>query len=666
MRRIVVILGLITQAERALAQAPPSPVPVTANVPRSIVVQLGRPAVGQPRLECQSTSPVIGTTVSYERATVDGQALHFDNVVVQWLNTASATKIQIPCQATDSAGSAQLTLDLEPARASDAKVTLVPGGARAGTSVIPQVRVQIPVGARILPLAKLPVSVQLPGEAGFTANVSTDEEGIATFPLSIQKAKRDAADTVAFIRLGTDRVASLPFAVNPAPLDSVRLPQQPVRAVVGRAFNIPIPGFGANTNVCDRDAVTIVRADGVGRLLQHGKPGPSYTAACTTNLMMIDDLLYEGPVQDLTLEVTVKGVTKTLRVTTEPGAAAVLRFTQQPPTFLVANADTNMAPAPKLRLEDRFGNPIANHTVTATLLCDRVVCPDAFFGGTSIVTTNAEGIADFTGIRFVGLEREYTLCFLDVTSVSDRVCSDPATAPRLPFISAATGSIPSVAWKASYDVDREYNKSFVIISAIHSVSGVQPTNEFFDVRFRFRLPAGFSAHVSADLNIERASTLEKDTVKGGREVTEAVGMINWSGSRRKIKYWHNAMRVTDERTDALDRLLFVGGQVRVFSGVPYAGLHIGNVEMGHSAFFGSSFTLGYLTPLSYLPVKLADNPAVYPTQHNLIAEAFLRSSQVNFFEFLNVRGTFLLPFETARRVQSRIAIAVPIGGIKAF
>ena len=277
---------------------------------------------------------------------------------------------------------------------------------------------------------------------------------------------------------------------------------------------------------------------------------------------------------------------------------------------------------------------------------------NAYFSGASTATTDVDGLADFTGVRFVGRGGDYSLCFQEGTPGDDVPCA--ALAVKL-------------LWRANYNVDREFNKNFVIISAIHSIAGHKPANEFFDVRFRFRLPAGLSALVGADLNIERASFTEKDTasLQSTRDVTDAFALVNWSGRATK-SFWHNAMRVTDARTDALDRLLILGLQARIFSGVPYAGAHIGSVEMGHSKFFGSTFTLGAVRPLSYLPVKLSDDSPVYPVRNNLIAECFLRSSAVDFFKFLNIRATFLMPFETARRVQSRIAVAVPIGGITDF
>jgi hypothetical protein len=124
-------------------------------------------------------------------------------------------------------------------------------------------------------------------------------------------------------------------------------------------------------------------------------------------------------------------------------------------------------------------------------------------------------------------------------------------------------------------------------------------------------------------------------------------------------------RVLDAMTDTPERFLYVGAQVRLFNTVPYYGAQLGSVELARSLFNGSSLSIGYITPLEMMPVSI-DGDVFRPARNNIAIDGFLRSSGFDFLKFLNVRGTVIVPWDRGRRPVSRIALAVPVGGLITF
>lgn len=632
-------------------------VEIYPNLPKTIVTTLAASGDKPASLECPPTSPVA-TLVASDPATVVNGKYEFPNVIVRLVNLIPARGLSIACSVTrDGEAPFALKLSLPPVALGNAKASLTPLSVTRGGAIVPAVSVWMPVADRNLPVESATVVLKL---LSTSMTAVTNVQGTATFgPWTLQDPRDTIKQVAAKISIDNNTEVEAPLAVSPRELVDITVPQSSVVASAGLPFTINLQGVdAAKQPVCNVRAISVSRNGGTGVLHQVGSPPQDVRAKCTSDGkgMVIDNLIYDGTLEDFDLNIAANGnPPKTVHVTTRPGKPAALRFVQEPPLYLVPNADANMTPVPKLRLEDAFGNPVSNSTIALRLMCPGESCKRGYISGTSFAVTDKDGNADFTGVRFVGTEGPYVLCFEDISSGK-------------PSEHCTLGGSPFAKWEGNYSVDREFNKSFVIISAIHSIAGHRPASEFFDLRFRFRMPGGFSTLVAADLNIERASTADKDTasVKNSREVTDAVAMVNWSLRQRIAGVLHDVMRVTDARSDALDRQLILGGQLRIFSGVPYAGVHAGSVEMGHSPFFGSSVTAGILRPLSYLPVKLGDEPAIYPTHNNIIVEGFIRSTAVEFFKYLNVRATFLIPMETARRIQNRIAVAVPIGTITDF
>lgn len=239
---------------------------------------------------------------------------------------------------------------------------------------------------------------------------------------------------------------------------------------------------------------------------------------------------------------------------------------------------------------------------------------------------------------------------------TDLVVRGPAGGYRL-YFSIVEGSAHGVGSDTSnvmlYDPDRSTNRSYVVISAIKSVAGLVPADEFFDLRFRFRFTDAFFSMASVDIALTGRGT---DTVKSNQTLlTEAAASVDWGFYTRRTQ-------ITDES----ERTLFVGAQLRVFNTLPYFGGHLGFIEHAGSVFSGSMFSLGIVHRMSdTLNVVQGDTLTAAPW--NLMGDFFIRSSKIDFFKVLNLRGGILLPLrQFNQKLQSRITVAIPIGTIDLF
>ncbi|MBI4420625.1 MAG: hypothetical protein HY560_07350 [Gemmatimonadetes bacterium] len=252
--------------------------------------------------------------------------------------------------------------------------------------------------------------------------------------------------------------------------------------------------------------------------------------------------------------------------------------------------------------------------------------------GTTSISADQRGRAEFTDLAFSGPEGRYRLVF-SVRGLPDSIAGDTSDVML-------------------YDPGRDLNRSYVVVSAIKSIAGRVPEAEFFDARFRFRYGPTLFALAGFDVSLANRST---DTVRSSQELlTEAHITLNGSLYTSK-----------DSTTSRPERSLFGGAQLRVFNTLPYWGFHMGSVEHAGSAFEGSTFTLGLLFRLS-ADTTVVDTEKLIAEKVNVFTDFFLRSTVIPFFQTLNLRGGVLLPLSGERRVSSRIAVSVPIGTITFF
>ena len=197
------------------------------------------------------------------------------------------------------------------------------------------------------------------------------------------------------------------------------------------------------------------------------------------------------------------------------------------------------------------------------------------------------------------------------------------------------------------------DSSYGMVSAIKSIFGQKPSNEFFDFSLRFRLSDKFATVIGGDINIQN------DTIGSTQKYfTEASGILN-------ISPWTNA---DNERQ-------FVFGPIfKIFNTVPYSGFQIGGYELT-SQFRGSYFLISYLYSLYNIDTSFSHSINKNLFRNNLYFEFALYSARLaSFTQFLRIKGGILFPLPWGKSdpspvlndIVTRIAIEVPIGGFINF
>lgn len=462
--------------------------------------------------------------------------------------------------------------------------------------------------------------------------------------------------------------------------------EHPVQLQVGNAERVVVTMPAGNTvTVNEAFPLEVMAVDGAGhpasdsvaslqlaqggRLYADSQPTATHHLALARGKPTVKMLTYVGPAGTQALTVTVGSASYSISLTVKSGVAYRLLVVGEPHARFIP--DSLLSPSPRVQVVDAGMNPVQGAAVEVRLCYNGVyarckfnsshedsslerqrsgqatragaaatsVNALAYLRGRTVRSSDTIGSAAFDSLAIVGPTGMYRLGFRLVSDYDDEPLA--RTSPL------------------SYDAEHVYNRSFVVISAIRSIAGNSaPPNEFFDIRFWFRLRRDFYALQHSDLSLVRRSATDEDSVRSStRRLVDAAVLLNWSPGTK----W----TLRDSLTGRPDRMLFVGGQARIFSTVAHIGAQVGSVELGGSLFGGSSMSIGYLTPLQSMPVRV-DGESYRPAPHNLVVDAFVRSSGLDFFKFLNLRGVVLVPFGKGRRPSSRIVIAVPVGGIVMF
>jgi len=325
-----------------------------------------------------------------------------------------------------------------------------------------------------------------------------------------------------------------------------------------------------------------------------------------------------------------------------PGLSPSIVVIRQPSARIAA--DTPLVVQPVVRVVDQQSNAIPHAEVEASL-CELPAKKgvDTTFGGcvpgsraelqgTTVLRADENGQVQFTDLAVVGFRGTYRLRF---APLGDRNPSHGTYSTRM--------------W---YDPEHESNRSHVVISAIKSIAGQVPRDEFFDVRFRYRYGGRFFSLASFDVALNAVNT---DSVKSNQQfLTEADGSLCYT-----------LFTTADTLTSLYERAAFIGPRIRVFNTLPYYGIQVGSEEQSRSAFQGSMISVGVLHRMNDT-VNIVGVDTIRAYQWNLSADVFLRSSTVAFFKTLNLRVGVLIPIAKSAKIQSRITIAVPVGTIEFF
>ncbi len=200
------------------------------------------------------------------------------------------------------------------------------------------------------------------------------------------------------------------------------------------------------------------------------------------------------------------------------------------------------------------------------------------------------------------------------------------------------------------------DSSAYIVSAIKTIAGEKPQTELFDIFIKFNYTPRLFSLASIDVAI-------------GEDGTDTTGVVGPSSEKLFDAGVSANWFITTKRT----RKLFIGLNFRTFDSEPYLGVHFGSIELD-SPLESSFLSVGYLSRVYDVDQAINLKSQVREHMHNLFFEFALHSSELPAIQDLRVKGGILFPLPfwndnpEPRRGDSkvRIAIEVPVGGIKRF
>ena len=499
--------------------------------------------------------------------------------------------------------------------------------------------------------------VVIKGDATISDNsAETDASGIARFAslrIAAGCAEVGCNEQLLVARAGdkeSERVLVMPRRRMPSRL--VVLPESGKDLIVGRTLS---PGLRVRAVATDDTAipgVTINARDQNGKALGTTTTDPLGVAA-------FDNIQISARAGQTAILLSAGSAQAIHIVSLLPGAPTSMTIVSQPPPRVTF--DSAWTSTPVVQIRDMAGNALPNVDVTA-MLCGRplsdntpslqltplgnrvnpgapagksATCGDATsllasLQGVTVVRTDSLGRATFRDLKLRGRAGEYVLQYA---------------------IAGSDASVSSSIMR--HNPRRDYDQNFVVISAIKTISGSAPKDEFFDLRFRFRLSK--NAHVLANTDVALSARGTDSVSSPQKRVTEASLMGNW-----------NLFFATEYASEIPQRLIFGGAQLKVFNTTPYYGVHFGGTELGGSPFQGSLLTVGYLRRWYSDTLVVIDNDSLRLARNNIGIDFFVRSSTIEFFKILTIRGSVLIPLGDKARPASRITIAVPVGNVYSF
>jgi hypothetical protein len=499
------------------------------------------------------------------------------------------------------------------------------------------------------PLVGVPVTaIVTPAEHVLTRGEveTTNSSGEATFEDLVLSSKEARATTLAF---QSGPVVSTPSTVGlkaagRLTLSLVKPPPKSVRA--GKDASVPFSVLAVDEeNHAVPDLAVYARFEGCDVVKENTSRGG------LASFQHLPATLGKGDHRLIVWAETGEFLLNLDPVQVDVGNPAIVRVLTYPAPQVWS--DTTLTPHPSVQVVDGGGNALGGVRVKANvnfnhgyydnnkedrrawfaklLRLRQLRKPNgspALRGGT-IIETDSKGIARFDDLSIFAEEGHYVLHF-DLVDNAE-LQSEQLVIANLP--------------------QRYLNRSYLSISAIKSIAGVRPDNEFFDIRFRFRMGEALSLLACSDIAL---ANRESDTLRSSQSrLTEAT--------------FQPSMQMftdLDPQTSIPQRQVFWGGTVKVFNTVPYYGVHIGGIELGGSPFVGSSFSIAHVWPFEYSDIVI-DGNRVKP-MNSLVADFFVRSEMIDFFRVLTIRGSVLLPINDANALESRIAVAIPVGGVFKF
>lgn len=204
--------------------------------------------------------------------------------------------------------------------------------------------------------------------------------------------------------------------------------------------------------------------------------------------------------------------------------------------------------------------------------------------------------------------------------------------------------------------DRELENLF-LISAISTIAGERPENEFFDILFNFHFKHWMFI---GSIDIALSNVENDDLTSTQKELTEATGNILYKlGNKNRF------------------RVLGAGGGLKIFNGYTYWGLNFGNFELPSSDMATSFITVGHLRMLREFTTE--ENNLRFDMgerrlfRDNWFVEFAFHNDNFPVLKHTRIKGGVLIPAHWNKnkpgsqdRITARIVIEVPIGGVHKF
>ena len=246
----------------------------------------------------------------------------------------------------------------------------------------------------------------------------------------------------------------------------------------------------------------------------------------------------------------------------------------------------------KKSIRDRTSAPIDD---TAKFECLNLNRYRASLGGTTVRESGADGRIEFDDLRFRGIT--------SVVLIKFELLGQP-------WVEARTNPF-------NYDPRSDYDNNIVGISAIKTISGIAPESEFFDLRFRFRIP--FRMHVMANIDVALTARTNADS-----------GVIATKAFDRSIAVAEPLRRCsrTSLRVMCPSGCYLSARNSRCSQPFPTMVFMLSAWKMGGSPFQGSSLSVAYLKKwYSDSTVVLSADP-IHLAKHNLGFDFLIRSASV--------------------------------------
>lgn len=246
-----------------------------------------------------------------------------------------------------------------------------------------------------------------------TATMATEPDGVATFTdLALSGTVSPPNRTLSFTSAGLTGVSSAPITLLTGPAARLTLTTQPATtATSGEALNpqpqVQLRDSGDNPVAQAGVVITAVIATSPG-----GTPALTNPQATTnaSGLATFSGLTLTGPAGAYTLRFETGALTPVTSGTVTLGAGDETQLSITTPPSSSAQSGVALATQPAIQLRDAGGNPVASagHTVTAVFATSPGGTP-TLENGTA--TTDATGLATFSGLAISGLIGDYTLRF---------------------------------------------------------------------------------------------------------------------------------------------------------------------------------------------------------------------------------------------------------------